>query len=623
MHARFLLVAVFVAFVAMGPSGAYAQANYKQLPVTNEAYVKPFPPLRIVGNLYYVGTYDLAVYLITTNAGSILINTGINDSVPGIRSNIEALGFKFADIKLLLATHGHWDHVAGMAEVKRLTGARMLMQEDDASMLEDGGNSDYRHPKGRGAIYEPVKVDQRLKDGDKVRLGDVELTVLHHPGHTKGATSFMYQVRERGRTYNVLIANMASINPGVTVSGMPDSRASPRPTWVLWRSRSSSSPTYGSHPTRRSSTCTRNTSPATRTTRTGSSIRRGTRRRCSSTRSSSGQTCRRTPRTSKERAQALTRRRPTMIAVPDDFPSVFDGSAAHERAKALGEVRLFTERGADDETELARRIGNAKVAVNIRAHAHFTEKVLAACPDLKMISIWGVGTDNIDLAAAARHNVTVCNTPGANAYAVAEHTIALMLAVARKIPQIDHEMRGGAWPREMLTQLCGKTLGVFGSGNIGARGGAARTRHRHGRADLERSQRYAFREGRHPAPRGRNLAARATHARIERLYRRARVRADEAGSHPRHTTRPRGARGSRRLACRARDGGIAGAGLDVFHDEPLKPAMRSWAARTPCFRPTMRVRPGGPRSRGLLARDRERREIFSQENFSNVGRKVP
>ena len=134
-----------------------------------------------------------------------------------------------------------------------------------------------------------------------------------------------------------------------------------------------------------------------------------------------------------------------MIAVPDDFPSVFEGSAAHERAKASGEVRVYTERGADDEAELARRIGRA--SVNIRAHACFTESVLAACPGLKLISIWGVGTDNIDLAAAARHGVTVCNTPGANAYAVAEHAIALMLSVARKIPQIDREMRSGAWPR--------------------------------------------------------------------------------------------------------------------------------------------------------------------------------
>ena len=129
-----------------------------------------------------------------------------------------------------------------------------------------------------------------------------------------------------------------------------------------------------------------------------------------------------------------------------------------------------------------------EVAVNIRAHARFTDAVLAACPDLKLISIWGVGTDNIDLAAAARRGVTVCNTPGANAYAVAEHAISLMLAVARKIPQIDREMRGGAWPREMLTQLCGKTLAVFGTGNIGARVAQLGRGTRHGSSHVERAQ---------------------------------------------------------------------------------------------------------------------------------------
>ncbi|HSQ05813.1 MAG TPA: NAD(P)-dependent oxidoreductase, partial [Burkholderiales bacterium] len=156
-----------------------------------------------------------------------------------------------------------------------------------------------------------------------------------------------------------------------------------------------------------------------------------------------------------------------MIVVPDDFPSVFEGSAAHERAQALGNVRVHTERGADDENELARRIGEAQVAFNIRAYSHFSEAVFHRCPNLRMISIWGVGTDNIDLVAAARHGITVCNTPGANAIAVAEHAIALMLAVARKIPAIDREMRSGTWSREMLAQLHGKTLGIFGLGNIG------------------------------------------------------------------------------------------------------------------------------------------------------------
>jgi phosphoglycerate dehydrogenase-like enzyme len=158
-----------------------------------------------------------------------------------------------------------------------------------------------------------------------------------------------------------------------------------------------------------------------------------------------------------------------LIVVPDDFPSIFKGTPAEQRCARLGPTRVFVERGADDETELIRRLERARVAINIRAHARFTERVLAACPELRMISVWGTGTDNIDLGSAARHGVTVCNTPGVNANAVAEHAIALMLAVARRIPKIDREMRSGAWPREMLTQLLGKTLGVFGIGAIGLR----------------------------------------------------------------------------------------------------------------------------------------------------------
>lgn len=158
-----------------------------------------------------------------------------------------------------------------------------------------------------------------------------------------------------------------------------------------------------------------------------------------------------------------------LIAVPDDFPSVFEGSAAHDAAKKLGETRVVSARGADEESELIKRIGRARVAVNIRAHAKFSDGVMAACKEMKLISIWGTGTDNIDLEAAGRRGVTVTNTPGVNAFAVAEHAIALMLTVGRKIPRIDREMRGGTWPREMLTQCLGKTLGVFGTGTIGAR----------------------------------------------------------------------------------------------------------------------------------------------------------
>lgn len=174
----------------------------------------------MVGNLYYVGTFDLASYLITTTDGHILINTGVASSVPMIRSNIASIGFKFGDIKILLATHGHWDHVAGMAEIKRLTGARMMMHEGDVAILEDGGNSDFRFG-GNGSSYEPVKVDRRLTAGDKIQLGGTELTVHHHPGHTRGASSFTFTTRDDQRSYRVLIVNMGSINEGVKLLDTP------------------------------------------------------------------------------------------------------------------------------------------------------------------------------------------------------------------------------------------------------------------------------------------------------------------------------------------------------------------------------------------------------------------
>jgi metallo-beta-lactamase class B len=221
MRCKSLFITAFVAFLVVSSFHAGAQGLFKKEVVARDVFVKPFPPFRIVGDLYYVGTYDLAVYLITTKEGNILINTGINDSAPAIRANIESLGFKFSDVKLLLATHGHWDHVGAMAEIKQLTGAQMLMHEGDVDLLESGGGQDFRFPEGRGSIYPPIKVDRRLKDGDRVRLGETELTVLHHPGHTKGATSFTYTTEDGGRKYEVLIVNMPSINPGVTVGYMP------------------------------------------------------------------------------------------------------------------------------------------------------------------------------------------------------------------------------------------------------------------------------------------------------------------------------------------------------------------------------------------------------------------
>ena len=268
-----------------------------------------------------------------------------------------------------------------------------------------------------------------------------------------------------------------------------------------------------------------------------------------------------------------------MIVVPDDFPSVFQGSAAQERAKALGALRVFSERGADQEQELIRRIGDARVAINIRAHARFSDGVFVACPALKLVSVWGTGTDNIDLHAAGMRGVTVCNTPGVNAFAVAEHALTLMLAVARKIPAIDRDMHAGKWPREMLTQLLGKTLGVFGMGTIGSRVAAL------GRAIGMDVLAWSAR-----GDEGRIRAAGARAATKEDILRLA----DVVSLHVRLAEDTRGFIGRKELAAMKpsailvntgrgalverdalivalREGKIQGAGLDVFHQEPLAP----------------------------------------------------
>lgn len=182
---------------------------------------RPFEPFRIVGNVYWVGTYDLSSYLITSPEGHIVINTGLADSVAQIQRNIEKLGFKESDVKILTATHAHWDHVAGLAALKKLTGARMYMSVPDAEVLESGGRTDFRWGDDPTARFEPVSVDRRLAHGDTIALGGNELTVHIHAGHTKGASSFTFTVRDGGRSYRVGIVNLGSINPGVKVSGMP------------------------------------------------------------------------------------------------------------------------------------------------------------------------------------------------------------------------------------------------------------------------------------------------------------------------------------------------------------------------------------------------------------------
>lgn len=217
-----LLLAVALSFVAASAMGQGAPLQYKKTPALNEDWQKPFPGFKIVGNFYYVGTYDLGCYLIDTGQGLILINTGIEGSYPLIKDNIEKLGFKVSDIKIITSTHGHRDHVGDIAEFQKVSGGKVYMEERDVPTLESGGNIDYRQPKGRGFyVYPPIKVDVRTKPGDHIKLGNTDLTLHQAFGHTPGATSFTFPVQDGGKTYSVLIYNSDGINQGVKLLGSP------------------------------------------------------------------------------------------------------------------------------------------------------------------------------------------------------------------------------------------------------------------------------------------------------------------------------------------------------------------------------------------------------------------
>src|ERR1700722_3345954 len=197
-------------------------AAQKLIPLPNfkPSWVQEYKPFRIAGNLYYVGTYELCSYLITTKKGHILINTGLPGSDTMIRRHVEELGFNISDVKILLTNQAHFDHVGGFAAIKKLTGAQVMIQEMDAPVLADGGNSDFLMG-GHGPIFEPVKADRLLHDRDTVRLGDMRIVVLHHPGHTKGACSFLFDVKDEARTYRILIANIPTLLDDTKFPEMP------------------------------------------------------------------------------------------------------------------------------------------------------------------------------------------------------------------------------------------------------------------------------------------------------------------------------------------------------------------------------------------------------------------
>lgn len=192
--------------LALGLVGAFAQ--------TDPDWNTPFPPFHIAGNLYYVGNKDLASYLITTAQGNILINSDLESNVPMIQASIENLGFKFKDTRVLLISHAHWDHAAGSAKIKELTGAAYMVMEGDVPVVESGGKADFQYGNTPGSFYPPTKVDRVLHDGDEVKLGGTVLVAHLTPGHTKGCTTWSMKVSDGGKTYNVVILGSPNVNPG-------------------------------------------------------------------------------------------------------------------------------------------------------------------------------------------------------------------------------------------------------------------------------------------------------------------------------------------------------------------------------------------------------------------------
>jgi phosphoglycerate dehydrogenase-like enzyme len=267
------------------------------------------------------------------------------------------------------------------------------------------------------------------------------------------------------------------------------------------------------------------------------------------------------------------------IVIPDDFPPVISGTPALASLQAYGDVDIYTSR-PDTQYELIRRILDAHTVVNIRAYCKFTAEVLRACPNLQHLSVWGTGTDNIDLPAAKALGIVVTNTPNTATDSVAEQGLALMLAVARKVPFLDAQVKRGEWERGMLTQLAGKTLGILGTGVIGIR--MAQLGKGIGMSVIA----WTY----HPDP------AKAEAVGLRYLEAMADVlrQADVVSLHLRYSPATERLIGAKDLALMKptallintargqlvdqkalyealRDGTIAGAGLDVFEQEPIDP----------------------------------------------------
>ena len=210
MNRRFV---VFISLMAALAAAAVAQQ------FDTSRWNLPFAPFTIAGPVHYVGTSELAAYLITTPAGHVLIDGGLPESAPLIERSIRQLGFKVEDVEVLLTTQAHFDHVGSLAAMQKASGGKVMVMSGDAALVEAGGKGDYLF--GDRLPFPHVKVDRVLTDGDTVPLGGITLKAVLTPGHTKGCTTWTTEIADAGRTLKVVFAGSTGVNPGTVLPSMP------------------------------------------------------------------------------------------------------------------------------------------------------------------------------------------------------------------------------------------------------------------------------------------------------------------------------------------------------------------------------------------------------------------
>lgn len=192
----------FLAVVAMSGATLAQDSDVTPLDATSQAWAAPVPPFRIADNLFYVGAADITSYVVATREGLILIDGGFAQMAPQIVANLHALGFDIHDVRIILTTHAHYDHVGAIAELKRLSGAQLYVSAADAEQMARGGHGDFAF--GDRFLYPPVQADHILHDGEVVRLGEAHLIAHVTPGHTRGCTTWSIPLRVGERTLSAV-----------------------------------------------------------------------------------------------------------------------------------------------------------------------------------------------------------------------------------------------------------------------------------------------------------------------------------------------------------------------------------------------------------------------------------